>query len=166
MQLCCGALARWSALLISAVKLVESQRKPIAMRSRPFYQAAKPVTRTVLSSWIGADSPRRLLDRATSSCSFRVRKFGQRASRPRPKRQSKIEAVLVTLAPAQPSRRFWRLLSYRGPDARWTARPSVEITEQETGPQRRRLAKVHADSPQPTPKGIRRLRGLGVDGQE
>ena len=34
------------------------------------------------------------------------------------------------------------------------------------GDQRRRLAKVHADSPQPTPKGIRRLRGLGVDGQE
>ena len=40
------------------------------MRCSPIFIEPQNPSRTVLSSWIGADSPRRLLDRATSSLCF------------------------------------------------------------------------------------------------
>ena len=124
MQLCSGALARWSALLISAVKLVESQRKPIAMRSlAEFFKPQNP-SLTVLSSWIGADSPRRLLDRATSSCSVHIRKFGQSRAGQGLRDNRAVPGRAERTSTAEPS--LLNLLTSRAPDTR----PSVELTEQ------------------------------------
>ena len=123
MQLCSGALARWSALLISAVKLVESQRKPIAMRSLAEFIKPQNPSLTVLSSWIGADSPRRLLDRATLFCSW-ARKFGTVARGQETVENRAVPGRAERTSTAEPS--LLNLLTSRAPDTR----PSVGLTEQ------------------------------------